>query len=411
MQSQEASEYAEGVYNVDEEVGDGNVSSSSTSSAVGGIKVDSSAKSTNLHGDNANVTGETTISRNEELGHPTVQTTCANADEPTEAGAIMPRQYLIDRTSGTSKIGTSRPPCFLCFVPKPVVWLSCLIEQNSVFERLGKVGCFSPENLRARKWCLGIGLFLNVIGTLLTIYTCLAISTDYDVLHYSHFTQGSVLSQHRDVNTGEVTDKIYYYLRMGMRAASVREDYDYDTERVVLFEDMCKRAEDIYQGASDGRCNQCNLVSGRVITTLIVSLVMCFPSLTTDVLRLYSNYDCNCQKVFASFSAVISVGFAWYTIALYQYQCFDSFESGITCLREDGTFYHLGDRNSTRCEFGETEVSQQFWFGAGWVALATAGIIKTLDMLLNFAIPTPTICRDRQEQLEYEGLATKGSDD
>lgn len=50
------------------------------------------------------------------------------------------------------------------------------------------------------------------------------------------------------------------------------------------------------------------------------------------------------------------------------------------------------------------ELHRLFWMGPGWIALCVASCFKILDMLLNFAIPTPTICRDREEQEVYERL-------
>jgi hypothetical protein len=127
------------------------------------------------------------------------------------------KRYLIDRANGSSKIGKGRPPCAPCSVPKPVSWLSCLIEQNSVFEWMGSVGIFSHDNLKARQLCIGIGLILNILGTAAAIYTCFAVSTRFDRIWFAHFTSGSVVV--RNVTTSAKSD---YTVKVGMKAVAYK---------------------------------------------------------------------------------------------------------------------------------------------------------------------------------------------
>jgi hypothetical protein len=65
------------------------------------------------------------------------------------------------------------------------------------------------------------------------------------------------------------------------------------------------------------------------------------------------------------------------------------------------------NRNSSSCGPGHVEMQRLFFSGPGWIALATACGLKILDMFFNFAIPTPTICRDTEEQKQYELLYGK----
>jgi hypothetical protein len=129
------------------------------------------------------------------------------------------RQYLIDRTNGKSKLGESKPPCSACFVPLPVVWFADYIEQNRLFEWLGRRGIFDASNLRARRICIGLGLIANVLSAILSLYTCFSISTDYDVIWATAFTSG----------IANVVNKTIYpdshNLRIGMRAIAV-ETFD-----------------------------------------------------------------------------------------------------------------------------------------------------------------------------------------
>lgn len=92
---------------------------------------------------------------------------------------------------------------------------------------------------------------------------------------------------------------------------------------VVSFDQFCDVVQDDWLVFDDpDQCSNCQDVSGAIIVSLFVSIVMCFPSITTSVLRLYENYDCNCQKVFGGFAAIISCAFAIYTFMIYQFRCF-----------------------------------------------------------------------------------------
>jgi hypothetical protein len=313
------------------------------------------------------------------------------------------RQYLIDRTNGQSKLGTSKPPCSVCYVPLPVVWFADLIEQNRVFECLGRCGIFDASNLRARKICIGIGLGCNILGLLLSVYTCLAISKNHDVIRISSFSSGTIIFR-------DETYPDYYHIRVGMRAIAVETvgnpnsgEYDYSARQAEIFfdESLCDIPGTGIPLVSQEGCKACGVVSSKMIFTLLVSLFMCVPSITTDVLRLYPHYDCNCQKVFAGFAAFISVAFALYTLLLYQFQCFYGFGSGFPlCVNADGDYFE----SINVCPEGYISAVRLYHAGPGWCALAAAVVLKIFDMLVNLAIPTPLICRDRDEQRQYEQL-------
>lgn len=63
------------------------------------------------------------------------------------------------------------------------------------------------------------------------------------------------------------------------------------------------------------------------------------------------------------------------------------------------------NETSTVCPIGSIQIIRRFGMGPGWIALLLSGCVKAVDVLLNLAIPAPTICRDRQEQLDYEQQA------
>jgi hypothetical protein len=338
------------------------------------------------------------------------------------------RQYLVDRAKGTSKVdGGAKPPCSACYVPMPVIWLSGLIEQNCVFEWLGKVGCVSPNNLKARRYCIGFGLFLNILGTGAALYTCCSLSLNYDTLAKASFTNGGVTlyipTLESDGYPPGYRTSEQWRTRIGMRGVGIRQDYPDAYQDVIDFDDFCELQQGkVFPISEDAKCDDCADISPQITQALLISLIMCFPSLTTDVLRLYPGYDCNCQKVFASFSSIISIVFAFYTIWLYQNKCFSSFGWGVHCVLEpsmvddDSQYYipsfELGpSAGSNDCPPEYTTVYRNFWLGPGWGALLATGFFKIADTLLNLAIPTPTICRDRDEQREYELLAQQDTEE
>ncbi|KAL3905942.1 MAG: hypothetical protein SGILL_009475 [Bacillariaceae sp.] len=322
-----------------------------------------------------------------------------------------PRQYLVDRAKGTSKLDpTSRPPCFMCWVPMPVVWLADYIETNRVFDALGKFGCFSPDNLRARRACLGIGLACNLIAFVLQLYVCFATSWNSQLIMASSFTKGFIQP------SSYLTDYPWAHnLDMGIRAVveqrkltadgSYRDDY----LSVFSYDEFCDlpQVEVVFQ---EGECDKCLAVSKSITATLFISLIMYIPSITTDVLRMYPHYDVNCQKIFGGFAAVISLAFAFYTFVVYQFRCFRNMGFGSICLSpgcsdafgisEVCEVIDPGPGNS--CASGFIQVQRNFWAGPGWIALATASGLKIFDMFMNIAIPTPSICRNLEEQQAYE---------
>jgi hypothetical protein len=323
-----------------------------------------------------------------------------NDDEEQTATAERPKKYrrwLKDRTNGSWRLHESKPFCFACYVPLPVLWLADYIEQNSAFEFMGKIGLFSPDNLAARRICIGTALVLNILGFGLQFYTCFAVSQHYDTLEKVAFTR-AIISQY-------MTTELPNYMRLSIGITAVGyNDYGKVNKGVVSFDTLCNSTlggfEILQQAEAQEACEGCRDASSSMVATLFISLIMYFPNITTDVLRLYPHYDCNCQKVFASFAALISIGFALYTFMIYQFRCFRKIGWGYICLDLDGKNVDCDDVTVE----DSIEIERYFFAGPGWIALGVAVGFKIFDMLLNIAIPTPTICRDHEEQRQYELL-------
>ena len=347
------------------------------------------------------------------------------------------KQYLIDRSNGESnyirrrqsddnqddndinddddEIELGKPPCFACYVPKPVVWLSCIVEQNPVFECLGSVGIFKPDNNLARKVMIGFGLFCNIVGLLTSAYSLCSITYEYDTLQWSFFNKLLIAHNGNSIRakvgmraiamSAQIVDDKYSYLEWFLALRSQIQEFTRGSGQALIpSEDYCL-IDSLF--VRHEYCEACSDVGDRLVFTLSVSLIMCIPSITTSVLRLHENYDCNCQKVFASFAAAISVAFAIWTCLLYKQNCLDIFENKYFCFRpSDGSAFPLPEAGCCCSDYSDDTYNAEVLvqYGPGWYCLVTACIAKIVDMALNFTIPTPTICRDHEEQYRYEQL-------
>mmetsp|Transcript_7366 Transcript_7366/g.13572 ORF Transcript_7366/g.13572 Transcript_7366/m.13572 type:complete len:401 (+) Transcript_7366:1-1203(+) len=332
--------------------------------------------------------------------------------------SAKPRQYLVDRANGTSQLDpSSRPPCFLCWVPKPVVWFSDYIETNAVFDALGRYGWVSPDNLVARRVCLSIGLACNLMAFVLQFYVCFATATAEDrhnLLIAASFSEGFVSPKAAAISP-ELVYPYSHRLDMGIRAVAEQTEYwtnrtEFGGPDVLLYDEFCETPQ-VDVVFPNGECETCRDASKSIMISLYISVVMYIPSITTDVLRLYPHYDVNCQKIFGGFAAVISVAFALYTFISYQFKCFRNFGFGSICVSNacdwltdpwDSCQWKEIDEFSHTCPAGFYVVQRNFWAGPGWIALAIASGFKIIDMLMNIAIPTPSICWTLEEQQEYE---------
>lgn len=326
----------------------------------------------------------------------------------------MPRQWLVDRCDGTSKYDPeSRPPSRMCYVPIPVKWFPDSLEQNCCCETFGRIGCIHPENTRVRRNLFRTAFIINVIGLLCLIVSMFAITdTHFNFLWKTEFTQIWL----QLIDGPHTFRDVPVFWAMGLRAIAYENQLT-DVNGMASFGDICtmlkehdkssRRGERLLQNEGESTlllmasepefaCNDCERISRRIVPSLFLSMLSYIPNFTTDILRMYSNYDVNCQKFLASTFSWISLATAIYTWVNYRKRCFDSLSTEPFAVNE----------NFERVDIDSDEVylvvTYHWRAGLGQICLAVATFLKVIDIVFNIILPTPTITRDYLEQVEYE---------
>eukprot|EP00977_Amphora_coffeiformis_P009023 scaffold2043_cov166-Amphora_coffeaeformis.AAC.22 len=314
--------------------------------------------------------------------------------------AEKPRRYLFDRCDGSSQYQDHhRPPCPIFYVPIPVRWFPDLLEQNSLCERFGRVGCVRPYDYGLRKVIFGIATFCQFAAFGLTFYAAFAISKRYRVLRHTSFTHGMgrIVGGRSGLASPEPAVEIDIGL-LGIAMIDPRNLSGFGGQ-VISWDEFCI---DVTEGFEEffkvGICEDCGSQSRALVASMVMSLLFSIPSFTTDILRFYPDYDVNCQKFFGaivSFISMISSLITWYG---YNQGCVKAFYAN-----EVGLF-----ANYTRAmDKGDADIILDFdWeAGHGYVCVAFATLLKIVDVVCNLAVPTPQICRDHAEQAMYEIVA------
>mmetsp|Transcript_3941 Transcript_3941/g.8692 ORF Transcript_3941/g.8692 Transcript_3941/m.8692 type:complete len:362 (+) Transcript_3941:107-1192(+) len=309
------------------------------------------------------------------------------------------RQYIIDRCDGVSKKeeGKGRPPLKPCLPPPCIKWCPTLLEQNAVCKTAGSLGVINPKNDRWRARIFKVGIVSNVIGLILTIVACASISLQFDALMSLPFSYGSSISDNPripGINIG-----------IGLRGVAVESPLQGQT--VWTFDQFCDRAykTGTVQYFGEGVCRGCGQASSGLVSTLLISVVTYFPNIFTDVTRMYSNYDVNCQKMVGSFFGLLSLFLSLYTWQEYIHSCFSAFYEGVIPYNTQG--YAMSPKEVDTAEKRlKILVNMEYdWkAGNGLILVVTATALKIIDIVCNLLVPTPTITRNKDEQIEYENL-------
>lgn len=296
----------------------------------------------------------------------------------TETGR-KPRLWLRDRCHGRSyydpvdnnnnntKTTTStgiisRPPSRLCWPPVPIQWCPDLLEQNCLCETVGAWGCVSLQqqksNKRRRTRLFQVAFAINVIGLCLLVVTTMAISKEY----YNLIWNISFANIRLEIIQGPQDYETAAYYNLGLRAAAIESKLiqqqsqqqqqqssaaassdDGENGQVIhTFDEFCDLLVDAHQQQREETtkttsttataatnlfvissyqdesydCNGCNDISHKIVPSLFLSMLSYIPNFSTDILRMWTTYDVNCQKFMGSV-------FSWISLATVREQVID----------------------------------------------------------------------------------------
>lgn len=302
---------------------------------------------------------------------------------------LPPRRWLLDRIRGRSKYNDKeRPfgPC--CWVPPPVGWCPGLWEENFLCKLYGRVGAYRTEE--SRYYCLHMGFIANLAACLLMAYSCFSISQDYTLLSKSSF--GSVVMSERD---GKIEGEIL--LDIGLRAVALDNPFTGVDRVVVGYDKFCAASQEgLQRYMNPENCSKCNDQSLNLVISAILAVISCLPLFFTDILRMYSGYDVNCQKCFGTIFSLCTILLALNVMLNWKFLCGDYFYKNEIYLDVNGNRVYPDDPNR------EYTIEYDYTWGWGLMAMLVATCLKFLEVVAHFCIPTPTVTRDLKEQQIYE---------
>ena len=298
------------------------------------------------------------------------------------------------------------------------------MEQNVVMETLGKCGVVPANSKSWRRILMSIALFSTLTGWAALVISDLAMSKNPQLLERYSYRFGETTLFHRDSNflVGETMD-----ISLGLRAVAwhrfnfslpivTKDNVTIDVEddafspgqnvTVTGFEDFCNSDKGVFF-VDPAHCGKCEESSKIMVASSAMATILYLFSFTTDVLRMFPNYDINCQKVFACVLAIVAATLGMRTFFLFRGDCFRSFLQGEHCFDSTGAIIP-GCSYDTSGDYGDAQVVANFVWTAGFAYffLGFSAFLKVLNLVCHLLIPTPSITRNKEEQWEYEQKAT-----
>lgn len=264
---------------------------------------------------------------------------------------------------------------------------------------LGRIGCCAANDEWARGIILKIGALVNIVGFGLLTLSAFSLSEKFSWLENAFSYANAALIPENDNGMEPVS------IHLGIRAAAFSNPNTFG-QTVVPFDRFCEMAD---EGGLDKymdpvACDTCHEASLVMMVAILVALGSFVPTFGIDILRVYSNFDVNCQKVSSTLLSLLTlVGCA---VTYYHFtQCFDSFFDGPISYNSYGSVVEVDSPQEA------VTVNFEWQLGSGSTCLFAAIILKLVQFLCNCCIPTPSITRDVEDQEEYEKLAEESDAD
>jgi hypothetical protein len=322
-----------------------------------------------------------------------------------------PCRWIQDRTEGrvhgSDGALAPRPPCFLCWPPPLLRTCPAILETNSLCTIIGRCGfCNGSTANNRRDYYSGFGnrgrcaimtyaLVLDLAGLLMTVFAALALSDgNADLIQVAAFSTTSLQPVVLDATLNRQQTIPATSLHLGLQALLIRD------EVTVTYEDFCT-TPGMEQFLPPENCNACNDTTLYVVIGMLVTMVAYIPSLGIDCLRMYKDYDVNCQKTASLLWSLVSLAGYGLTYYYHRYQCLASFYEGPVLYDINGAVVTAG-LDST----DGVVLTDFVWdIGVGQICLLAGFVLKAIDFFCHLFVATPTITRDREEQWAYERLS------
>jgi hypothetical protein len=300
-----------------------------------------------------------------------------------------PRRWLVDRIRGKSKYNDSeRPwgPC--CWVPPAIGWCPGVWEENGCCKLYGRAGAYDSE--KSRFWCMHMGFVANLAACLLMAFSCFAMSQNYSLLSKASFGELTMTEQ-----DGKIPDMIV--VDIGLRAIAIDNPFTGVDRAVVGFDKFCGVSQEgLQRYLNPDECGSCDENSLNFCISAILAVISFIPTFFTDILRMFSGYDVNCQKFFGTFFSLLTIGLAMNVLFSFKFYCGDVFYKNQVYLDIEGSRVSWDDPNL------EYTIDYNYTWGWGLMMMFVGACLKFLEVIAHFCIPTPTITRDLKEQQIYE---------
>ena len=326
------------------------------------------------------------------------ETEKTGADEADIYSTPRPKAYILHRTNGKGRSHPvpdgedddidRKPPCFVCYIPAPVYHLAAILEQNKFCEAFGRIGS-KNFNYQKRRELLLFGVAANVLSFLLSLFACLSISLKFNHIVAAGFSKGFAYIPSADLPTSGIWIGLRGVAIRNFQGQAVINDSYVEGDQVIEFDSFCDYVDEglpTYMDPDD--CDSCAEASSGLITAVIMATLLTLPNIFTDILRMYPNYDLNCQKFFGSILNLASAASSLYAYRGYADLCFKK-------------FYAEGQVSE-----GESMLEVMFLWrpGNGLICIIVATILKGIDIIIMLMIPTPDIAHKRSLQESYEVL-------
>lgn len=248
---------------------------------------------------------------------------------------------------------------------------------------VGRMGAYSSEG--SRFYLMHLGFMLNLISMLMIAFSCLALSDDFDILSKASFSKLTLSDKVGDLAAGTV-------MHVGLRSVSLSKD---DIGIMVInFDQFCDvDGFDIFMNPSD--CDSCQSVAPNFAISTMLAAILVLPALFVSISRMYSGYDVNCSKFYSGILSLGCIGLALNTMFTYKFLCGDKFYQGVVPFGVDGDAFPQKE---------DFYVNYDWQWGWGIIFLIAGVALKIFELLINCCIPTPSITRDRKEQVIYEQI-------